>query len=180
MAGSGESTKQLVLATIAFAVTFSAWGMLAPIAPDIQDELGLSNIQTSVMISIPVVLGALLRIPLGLLTDRIGGRRVFAIMLVYSAGAALLVGFASSYAALLGAGFLLGAAGATFAVGVPFVAEWVEPKRQGFALGVYGVGNVGTAAGPGVHICGAVSESQVPAQANPLEVVKTPVSLEKK
>ena len=145
MAGSGESTKQLVLATIAFAVTFSAWGMLAPIAPDIQDELGLSNIETSVMISIPVVLGALLRIPLGLLTDRIGGRRVFAIMLVYSAGAALLVGFASSYAALLGAGFLLGAAGATFAVGVPFVAEWVEPKRQGFALGVYGIGNVGTA-----------------------------------
>ena len=145
MAGSGESTKQLALATIAFAVTFSAWGMLAPIAPDIQDELGLSNIETSVMISIPVVLGALLRIPLGLLTDRIGGRRVFAFMLVYSAGAALLVGFASSYAALLGAGFLLGAAGATFAVGVPFVAEWVEPKRQGFALGVYGIGNVGTA-----------------------------------
>jgi NNP family nitrate/nitrite transporter-like MFS transporter len=97
------------------------------------------------MISIPVVLGALLRIPLGLLTDRIGGRRVFAIMLVYSAAAALLVGFASSYAALLATGFLLGAAGATFAVGVPFVAEWVDPKRQGFALGVYGVGNVGTA-----------------------------------
>jgi NNP family nitrate/nitrite transporter-like MFS transporter len=145
MSGSGESNKQLVLATIAFAVTFCAWGMLAPIAPDIQDELGLSNIQTSVMISIPVVLGALLRIPLGLLTDRIGGRRVFAIMLVYSAAAALLVGFASSYAALLATGFLLGAAGATFAVGVPFVAEWVEPTRQGFALGVYGVGNVGTA-----------------------------------
>lgn len=119
--------------------------MLAPIAPDIQDELELSNIQTLVMISIPVVLGSLLRIPLGLLTDRIGGRRVFGFMLVYSAGAALLVGFASSYAALLGAGFLLGVAGASFAVGVPFVAEWVEPKRQGFALGVYGMGNVGTA-----------------------------------
>lgn len=145
MAGDSGSGRQLALATIAFAVTFSAWGMLAPIAPDIQDELGLSNIQTSVMISIPVVLGSLLRIPLGLLTDRVGGRRVFAFMLVYSAGAAVLVGFASSYAALLGAGFLLGAAGATFAVGVPFVAEWVEPKRQGFALGVYGLGNIGTA-----------------------------------
>lgn len=145
MAGDSGSGRQLALATIAFAVTFSAWGMLAPIAPDIQDELGLSNTQTSVMISIPVVLGSLLRIPLGLLTDRVGGRRVFAFMLVYSAGAAVLVGFASSYAALLGAGFLLGAAGATFAVGVPFVAEWVEPKRQGFALGVYGLGNIGTA-----------------------------------
>jgi NNP family nitrate/nitrite transporter-like MFS transporter len=139
------SGRQLTLATIAFAVTFSAWGMLAPIAPDIQDELGLSNVQTSVMISLPVVLGSLLRIPLGLLTDRVGGRRVFGIMIFYSAAAAVLVGFASSYAALLGAGFLLGAAGATFAVGVPFVAEWVEPKRQGFALGVFGMGNVGTA-----------------------------------
>lgn len=141
-AGDG---RNLALATIAFAVCFSAWGMLAPIAPDIQDELGLSDTETSIMISIPVVLGSLLRIPLGLLTDRVGGRVVFAGMLFYSAGAAVLVGFASSYAALLGAGFLLGAAGATFAVGVPFVAEWFDAKRQGFALGVYGMGNIGTA-----------------------------------
>jgi len=139
------ATRQLVLATIAFAVCFSAWGFLAPIAPDIQDELGLSNTQTSIMISIPVVLGSLLRIPFGLLTDRVGGRRMFGFMLVYSAAAAVLVGFTTSYAALIGAGFLLGAAGATFAIGVPFVAEWVPPKRQGFALGIYGVGNVGTA-----------------------------------
>jgi NNP family nitrate/nitrite transporter-like MFS transporter len=139
------STRNIILATLAFAVCFAAWGMLAPIAPDLQDELGLSDTQTAVMISIPVVLGSVLRIPLGLVTDRVGGRLVFAVMLAYSAGAALLVGFASSYAALLGAGFLLGAAGATFAVGIPFVAEWVPPARQGFALGVYGMGNIGTA-----------------------------------
>ncbi len=145
MGDRAGSTRQVVLATIAFAVSFSAWGFLAPIAPDIQDELGLSNTQTSIMISIPVVLGSLLRIPLGLLTDRLGGRLVFGLMLFYSAAAAVLVGFTTSYAALLGAGFLLGAAGATFAIGIPFVAEWVPPKRQGFALGVYGVGNVGTA-----------------------------------
>ena len=145
MADAAARTRNLVLATVAFAVCFSAWGMIAPIAPDIQDELGLSDTETAVMISIPVVLGSLLRIPLGLLTDRIGGRAVFTVMIFYTAGAAVLVGFASSYAALLGAGFLLGAAGATFAVGVPFVAEWTEPKRQGFALGVYGVGNIGTA-----------------------------------
>jgi NNP family nitrate/nitrite transporter-like MFS transporter len=140
--GSG---RNIALATVAFAVCFAAWGMLAPIAPDLQDELGLSDTQTSIMISIPVVLGSLLRIPLGALTDRVGGRLVFAFMLAYSAGAAVLVGFASSYAALIGAGFLLGAAGATFAVGVPFVAEWVPPARQGFALGIYGMGNIGTA-----------------------------------
>ncbi len=140
--GSG---RNLILATVAFAACFSAWGMLAPIAPDLQDKLDLSNIQTSIMISIPVVLGSLLRIPLGLLTDRVGGRVVFTGMLFYSAAAAVLVGFASSYATLIGAGFLLGAAGASFAVGVPFVAQWYPPDRQGFALGVYGMGNIGTA-----------------------------------
>jgi NNP family nitrate/nitrite transporter-like MFS transporter len=139
------STRQTLLATIAFAACFSAWGMLAPMAPKIETELDLSSLQTSIMISIPVVLGSLLRIPLGALTDRIGGRIVFTFMLFYSAGAAVLVGFASSYGALLGAGLLLGVAGASFAVGIPFVARWVEPKRHGLALGIYGMGNIGTA-----------------------------------
>jgi NNP family nitrate/nitrite transporter-like MFS transporter len=142
---SEQRNRNLILATIAFALCFSAWGMLAPLAPKLQDELGLSSTETALMVSIPVVLGSLLRIPLGLASDRFGGRTLFAAMLLYSAAAAVLVGFASSYAALLGAGFLLGAAGASFAVGVPFVAGWFEPQRQGFALGVYGVGNIGTA-----------------------------------
>lgn len=140
-----ERNRNLILATLAFAFCFSAWGMLAPLGPKLEDQLGLSNTETAVMVAVPVVLGSLLRIPLGLLTDRVGGRPVFAAMLFYSAGAAVLVGFASSYAALLGAGFLLGAAGASFAVGVPFVAEWFPKRRQGFAIGVYGVGNIGTA-----------------------------------
>jgi NNP family nitrate/nitrite transporter-like MFS transporter len=141
-AGAG---RNLALATIAFAACFTAWGMLAPIAPDLQDELGLSNTETSIMIAIPVVLGSLLRIPLGLLTDRIGGRTVFAGVLFFSAGSAALVGFANSYPALLGAGFLLGTSGASFAVGIPYVAKWYPPGRQGMALGVYGIGNIGTA-----------------------------------
>lgn len=139
------SRQNLALATIAFAVCFSAWGMLAPLAPDLQDELGLSDTETSVMIAVPVILGSLLRVPIGWATDRYGGRLIFGLMLIYSAGAAVLIGFAESYAALLGAGFLLGTTGASFAVGVPFVADWYEERRQGFAVGVYGVGNIGTA-----------------------------------
>lgn len=141
----GGSGRNLALGTAAFALCFAAWGMLAPLAPQVQESLDLSDTQTSVMIAIPVVLGSLLRIPLGWLTDRLGGRVVFTFMLAYSAGAALLIGFATSYIALLGAGFLLGVAGASFAVGVPFVADWFPAQKQGFALGVYGVGNVGTA-----------------------------------
>jgi MFS transporter, NNP family, nitrate/nitrite transporter len=140
-----DANRNLILATVAFAACFSAWGMLAPLGPKLEDQLGLSSTETAVMVAVPVVLGSLLRIPLGLLTDRVGGRLVFTAMLFYSAGAAVLVGFASSYAALLGAGFLLGAAGASFAVGIPFVAEWFPKERQGFALGVYGMGNIGTA-----------------------------------
>lgn len=137
--------RNLALGTAAFALCFAAWGMLAPLAPKVQESLDLSDTQTSVMIAIPVVLGSLLRIPLGWLTDKVGGRVVFTFMLAYSAGAAVLIGLATSYVALLGAGFLLGVAGASFAVGVPFVAQWFPSERQGFALGVYGVGNVGTA-----------------------------------
>jgi NNP family nitrate/nitrite transporter-like MFS transporter len=140
--GSG---RNLALATAAFALCFAAWGMLAPLAPKVQDKLSLSDTETAIMIAIPVVLGSLLRLPLGWITDKVGGRIVFTFMLAYSAGAALLIGLATSYVALLGAGFLLGVAGASFAVGIPFVADWYPQKRQGYALGVYGVGNIGTA-----------------------------------
>lgn len=143
--GTPGAGRNLALATAAFALCFSAWGMLAPLAPKVQDKLDLSNTEIGIMIAIPVLLGSLLRIPLGWLTDKVGGRVVFTAMLAYTAGAALLVGFATSYVALLGAGFLLGVAGASFAVGIPFVADWYPPKRQGFALGIYGAGNIGTA-----------------------------------
>lgn len=141
-AGSG---RDLALATAAFALCFSAWGMLAPLAPKLQDKLDLSDTETAIMIAIPVVLGSLLRIPLGWLTDRKGGRIMFTALLAYTAGAALLIGFATSYVMLLVAGLLLGVAGSSFAVGVPFVADWYPKARQGFALGVYGAGNIGTA-----------------------------------
>jgi NNP family nitrate/nitrite transporter-like MFS transporter len=139
------STRNLALATAAFALCFSAWGMLAPLAPKVQDKLDLSNTETAIMIAIPVLLGSLLRIPLGWLTDRKGGRVVFTGLLAYTAGAALLVGFTTSYVSLLVAGLLLGVAGSSFAVGVPFVADWYPARKQGFAVGVYGAGNIGTA-----------------------------------
>ena len=140
--GSG---RNLTLATAAFLLCFSAWGMLAPLAPKLEDSLDLSNTQTSVMIAVPVLLGSLLRIPMGVLTDRFGGRKVFTALLLYCCFPPLLVGFADSYGMLLLAGLLLGVSGAAFAVGVPFVSEWYPPARQGQALGLYGIGTAGTA-----------------------------------
>ncbi len=135
----------LTLATAAFLLCFSAWGMLAPLAPKLERSLELSSTQTSVMIALPVLLGSLLRVPMGVLTDRLGGRRVFTALLVYCSLPPLLVGFADSYEMLLVSGLLLGVSGAAFAVGVPFVAEWYPPQRQGQALGLYGIGTAGTA-----------------------------------
>jgi NNP family nitrate/nitrite transporter-like MFS transporter len=139
------ATRNLVLATVAFAVAFVGWSLIAPLAKTFQDDLDLSNTRTLVLTAVPVVLGSLLRIPVGVLTDRLGGRVMFPVVLVVSAVPAAVFGFVDGYAALIVVGFFLGIAGSSFAVGVPFVAGWYAKERQGFALGVYGVGNIGTA-----------------------------------
>ncbi|MGZ4358387.1 MAG: MFS transporter [Gaiellaceae bacterium] len=135
----------LGLATLGFALCFSAWGMIAPLAKKFQDHYELSSTRTLFLTAIPVVLGSLLRIPVGQLSDRHGGRRMFSLLLAASAAPALLFGFANSYWTLVGVGFLLGVAGSSFAAGVPFVAGWYSRERQGFAVGIYGMGNIGTA-----------------------------------
>jgi len=137
--------RNLALATVAFALCFSTWGLIAPLAKKFQDELDLSSTETLFLTAVPVVLGSLLRIPVGLLTDHYGGRRMFSLLLAVSAVPAILFGYATSYWALVGVGFLLGVAGSSFAVGVPFVAGWYRNERQGLAVGIYGMGNIGTA-----------------------------------
>ncbi len=140
-----DATRNLVLATLAFAVAFVGWSLIAPLAKRFQDDLDLTNTRTLMLTAVPVVLGSLLRIPVGALTDRLGGRVMFPIVLVVSAIPAVIFGFVEGYTALIVVGFFLGIAGSSFAVGVPFVAGWYPKERQGFALGVYGMGNIGTA-----------------------------------
>src|ERR687898_550909 len=135
----------LALATVGFAVNFWAWSLLSPLAPRYQEQLGLSPLAVSVMVAVPVIVGSLGRIPLGALTDRYGGRIVFAILSFVVIAPVLILAVATSYPALLLGGLLLGLGGASFAVGVPFVSAWFPPERRGFALGVYGMGNIGTA-----------------------------------
>src|SRR5918994_980008 len=135
----------LALATVGFAVNFWAWSLLSPLAPRYQELLGLSPLAVSVMVAVPVIVGSLGRIPLGALTDRYGGRIVFAVLSFVVIVPVLFLAVATSYPALLLGGLLLGLGGASFAVGVPFVSGWFPPERRGFALGVYGMGNIGTA-----------------------------------
>jgi NNP family nitrate/nitrite transporter-like MFS transporter len=135
----------LALGTVAFALCFTAWSLIAPFAKTFKADLGLNYTQALLLTAVPVVLGSLARIPMGVLTDRYGGRLVFPALLAFSALPAVLFGYADAYWALICVGFLLGVAGSSFAVGVPFVAGWYQKERQGFALGVYGMGNIGTA-----------------------------------
>ena len=136
---------QLSAATVAFTVCFYAWALLGPLGPDLQDELALSDFELSVVVAVPVLLGSLMRIPLGALADRYGGRRVFTALLAYTPlPLVALALFHASLGVILLFGFLLGFAGASFAVGVPFVNKWYPPERQGAALGIYGMGMGGT------------------------------------
>jgi len=141
-------TRNLVLATWTFTLTFWAWNLVGPLGARYTELIGLSSTQKSLLVAIPVLVGAVGRIPVGALTDRHGGRTMFAILSFVSVVPVLLVAFAGnreSYAMLLAFGFLLGIAGTTFAVGIPFVNAWYEPSRRGFATGVFGAGMGGTA-----------------------------------
>ena len=141
----GSAGAQLALATAAFTISFYAWSLLGPLSPDLQEHLDLTEFQTSAMVAIPVLLGSIMRIPLGWLTDRYGGRRVFSLLLAYTPLPLLALAlWHDSLATMLIFGFLLGFAGASFAVGVPFVNGWYPPERRGFALGIYGAGMGGT------------------------------------
>lgn len=143
---TGARWYALFVATLGMAATFAIWGALAPIASLFQKDLNLTNTQISILIAIPVLLGSVMRIPLGMLTDRYGGKKIFLILLVFTLLPTFVLGtVVNSYRDLVLWAFVLGMAGTSFAVGVPFVSKWFPPEKQGIALGVFGMGNGGTA-----------------------------------
>ncbi|WP_243418150.1 MFS transporter [Actinomycetospora cinnamomea] len=143
--GAPGRYRALVLATLGMTVNFWAWSLLNPLGPQYRELLGLSPFALSVAVAVPVLVGSLGRIPLGAATDRFGGRIVFAALSAVAILPVLFLALFDSYPALLAGGLVLGLAGASFAVGIPFVNAWFPPHQRGFALGVYGVGNAGTA-----------------------------------
>ena len=143
--GAPGRYRALVLATLAMTVNFWAWSLLSPLGSEYRDLLSLSPLALSVAVALPVLVGSLGRIPLGAAADRYGGRSVFAALSAVSIVPVLFLAVFDSYPALLLGGLVLGLAGTSFAVGVPFVNAWFPAHQRGFALGVYGVGNAGTA-----------------------------------
>ena len=137
----------LTIATVGFAVNFWAWALLSPLAPQLADALRLGTFQQALVVAVPVVVGSVGRVPVGALTDRFGGRTMFAVVSAATVVPVLYLGLGGhgGLAELLVGGFFLGVAGTAFAVGVPFVNAWFPPERRGLAIGVFGAGMGGTA-----------------------------------
>jgi NNP family nitrate/nitrite transporter-like MFS transporter len=143
MQGSSSPKLQLTLATGAFALCFAVFGTMSAMMPILSKQMHLSPVQKSIAVALPVLLGSVGRIPLGMLTDRFGGRIVFSFVMILSIVPAFLMGAVADYRHLLLYGFFIGIALASFSVGVGFVSGWFSAERQGFALGAYGAGNIG-------------------------------------
>ena len=142
--GTGPGANRvLAMSTIDFTVMFAVWLMFGILGIEIQKELLLSDVELSWISALAVLNGSLWRLPAGIITDRIGGRKVTIFMVAVTAVPAYLVSTAHSYGMLLVLAFLVGFAGNLFSVGIAWNAAWFGRDRQGFALGLFGAGNVG-------------------------------------
>lgn len=137
------ANRVLAMSTIDFTVMFAVWLMFGILGIEIQKELLLDDVQLSWITALAVLNGSMWRLPAGMITDRIGGRKVTIFMLATTAIPAYFVATAHSYGVLLILAFLVGFAGNLFSVGIAWNAAWFGRDRQGFALGLFGAGNVG-------------------------------------
>lgn len=135
--------RVLTMSTIAFTVMFAVWLMFGILGKPIQTEFGLSDVELSWISAVAVLNGSMWRLPAGMLADRIGGRAVMIVLLVSGAVASFAVSYANSYPMLLVLAFLVGFVGNSFSVGIAWNSAWFHEGRKGFALGLFGAGNVG-------------------------------------
>ncbi len=135
----------LIAALVHFDVSFMVWVLLGALGAYVAEDLGLSGAQKGLMVALPPLGGAVFRLILGPLADRVGIKRLglvtMALTLLRLAWGALAAG---TYPQILGIGFMLGIAGASFAVALPLASRWYPPEHQGLALGIAGAGNSGT------------------------------------
>ncbi|WP_042349275.1 nitrate/nitrite transporter [Bacillus massiliigorillae] len=128
-----------------FDVSFMIWVIVGSLSTFMVQDFGLTDAQKGLMVGIPILGGSLLRIPMGLLADRFGGKRIGAIGMILTM-IPLLWGwlYGNSLNEVHAFGFLLGIAGASFAVALPLASRWYPPEHQGLAMGIAGAGNSGT------------------------------------
>lgn len=145
---ASQSYKQwsvLASSTLSFTVCFMVWMMFGVVGIPLKQQLGLNETEFGVLAAMPVLTGSLVRVPLGIWTDRFGGRIVFFILMLSTVLPIYLMEFATAYWHFLVIGLFVGLAGGSFSVGTPYVARWFKKEQQGMAMGVFGAGNAGAA-----------------------------------
>ncbi|HJN47823.1 MAG TPA: MFS transporter, partial [Acidobacteriota bacterium] len=142
-----SSFTVLGMSTFAFTMAFAAWMTYGVLITYLVDKgvYDWDKAQMGWLIGIPVLTGSISRLPLGVLTDKYGGRIVFSVLLIVSAVPMFLVGYVDSFMGFMLAGMGFGMAGGSFAVGIAFTSVWFERKNQGAVLGIFGAGNAGAA-----------------------------------
>ncbi len=145
MTRSGQALSVLIVSTLAFTVCFMVWMMFGVIGIPIRKALDLNATQFGLLTAMPVLTGSLVRVPLGIWTDKYGGRIVMTVLMALTVPAIWMMAYATAYWHFLVIGLFVGLAGGSFSVGTPYVARWFPKHRQGFAMGVYGAGNSGAA-----------------------------------
>ena len=141
----GQQNKVLGISTLAFTVCFAVWTIFSIIGVKIKQDLGLSDTEFGILVATPILTGSLSRIFLGIWTDQYGGRLVYTAVMALTSVAVWLLSTVSTYQMFLVAALGVGLAGGSFAVGIAYVSRWYEKERQGTALGIFGMGNVGAA-----------------------------------
>ncbi|OZB57788.1 MAG: MFS transporter, partial [Thiomonas sp. 13-66-29] len=140
-----QAWSVLIVSTWAFTVCFMVWMMFAIIGIPIKKTLGLNATEFGLLTAMPVLSGSLVRVPLGIWTDRYGGRIVFALIMAATVIPIWMLAYATQYWQYLTIGLFIGLAGGSFSVGTPYVARWFPKERQGLAMGIFGAGNSGAA-----------------------------------
>jgi NNP family nitrate/nitrite transporter-like MFS transporter len=144
-ADTGAPGRALWMSTIAFTLCFAVWTIFAIIGIRIKQDLGLTETEFGLLVGMPVLTGSLVRLVLGIWTNRYGGRLVYTLTMLASAAATFALAYATTYPEMLIAGLGVGLAGGSFAVGVAYVSPFFPAEKQGTALGIFGAGNVGAA-----------------------------------
>jgi len=140
-----QAWSVVIMSTLSFTVCFMVWMMFAVIGIPIKQTLGLNETQFGLLVAMPVLTGSLIRLPLGMMTDRFGGRIVFTVLMASTIIPIYLISLGTEYWHYLVTSLFVGIAGGSFTVGIAYCARWFPKEQQGLSMGIFGAGNSGAA-----------------------------------
>ena len=140
-----HSYRALSLATLAFAACFSVWTLYSIIGIELKSSLNLTATEFGLLLAAPIFTGAIFRVPIGFLSERVSCRNLFFWQMLLAVPPLFYLPYVETFTEYILLGFVLGLSGVSFTIGIRYVTAWFDPKQQDFALGVFGAGNAGAA-----------------------------------